>query len=269
MLCVQANIGKLDNLPAPPKEVAVQQFEIEDDYYQYAAGGKAEQPYASLEGAKKEYDLQNKRMNAVSNKLGEKMLAGFSMLSTVCPLESCRGTPLVRQGTAPMQCVCCDSEYHVSSLGDLVAIHKSPVAAATVPAAAATTAAASPAAKITSAPASTFTATLATKSSASISAAAPAADASFFLDMHNAPILSLSSFAHDPADASNRISKRLMQGWALLDHCCQSAMCRGEVPLMRDLEGKVRLLRLIFRVLFYGAQSNWKDFFIVFIVAMC
>jgi uncharacterized Zn finger protein (UPF0148 family) len=115
----------MENLPAPPA-IAERKFEIEDDYY--AISG-AEAPFVSLEEAKKEYDMVNKRMTVVSNKLGEKMIAGFSMLSTVCPSESCRGTPLVRLGSAPMVCVSCDREYLVSSLGDLVTTKSSDTSA--------------------------------------------------------------------------------------------------------------------------------------------
>jgi uncharacterized Zn finger protein (UPF0148 family) len=219
----------MENLPAPPA-VAERKFEIEDDYY--AVSG-AEVPFASLEEAKKEYDLTNKRMTLVSNKLGEKMIAGFSMLSTVCPSEACRGTPLVRLGSAPMVCVSCDREYLISSLGDLVTTKTSgtPAAAAASNAAPATT---------TAIPASASAVVPMVPAAPACTPAAPSADPSFFLDMHNAPVLDLHRFAYDSNDASTQISKRLMQGWALLDHCCQSAKCKGEVPLMRDLSGKVR-----------------------------
>ena len=81
-------MSKMENLPAPPVSaaaaVAAQQFEIEDDYYQYAAGEKSvSSTFKSLDGAKKEYDRQNKYMDQASNKLGEKMLSGYSMLIIV------------------------------------------------------------------------------------------------------------------------------------------------------------------------------------------
>jgi uncharacterized Zn finger protein (UPF0148 family) len=173
-------------------------------------------------------------MNEVSGKLGEKMMTGFTMLSTVCPQQECRGTPLVRKGNAPMQCVSCEKEYHISSLGELVAIgsaspnNSKPASRTATPA---SSAALTNPPKAPSAPSAVQTTT---------AAAAATTDSSFFLDMNNAPILSLSSFAQNPDDAASRISKRLMQGWALLDRCCDSAKCRGEVPLMRDLDGKVR-----------------------------
>lgn len=187
-------------------------------------------PFKSLDEAKKEYDRQNKRMNDVSGKLGEKMLAGFVMLSTVCPVPECRGTPLVRKGTSPMQCVSCETDYHVSPLGDLVPIRQSANGTPAAAVASTTTSQFAP----TQAPSATTTTT-----AANGTAAVSASDNSFYLDMNNAPILNLSSFGRDPDDPSSRISKRLMQGWALLDRCCTSATCRGEVPLMRDLDGKV------------------------------
>eukprot|EP00613_Pedinella_sp_CCMP2098_P067127 CAMPEP_0171989848 /NCGR_PEP_ID=MMETSP0993-20121228/276622_1 /TAXON_ID=483369 /ORGANISM="non described non described, Strain CCMP2098" /LENGTH=554 /DNA_ID=CAMNT_0012642845 /DNA_START=72 /DNA_END=1736 /DNA_ORIENTATION=- len=53
-------------------------------------------------------DWQKKR-NAVSAKMGEKLLAGWAMLADACPHPSCRGTPLMRKkGAAAKVCVCCD-----------------------------------------------------------------------------------------------------------------------------------------------------------------
>jgi len=39
-------------------------------------------------------------------------------------------------------------------------------------------------------------------------------------------------------DPSKLISEKLLKGWALLDTCCP-AECNGNVPLMRNLDGKV------------------------------
>lgn len=169
----------MENLPAPPAFTAQPNFEIEDDYYQYAAGDKGvNSSFRSLEGAKKEYDQQNKYREEVSNKLGEKMLSGYAMLSTICPLESCRGTPLVRLPGKPMECVSCSREYMTSALGDLVPFNGNGAGVlASVPA---TPAVAS--APVTAASASSNTNNL------------TSSDPSFFLDMNNAPVLDVSRY---------------------------------------------------------------------------
>lgn len=215
----------MENLPTPP-EVTNKKFEIEDDYYQYAAQGKVQ--HESLEEAKKEYDLRNKRMNSVSGKLGEKMMAGWTLLGVICPSESCQGTPLMRHGTGPMSCVACEKEYKESSLGDLIPINTTTSTKAVEDIKRAT---------ITTPIISTTTTT--TNPPPSSTPSTTADTSSFYLDMHNAPILSMDKFSVHTNDASAKISKRLMQGWALLDKCCFNAQCKGEVPLMRDLAGKV------------------------------
>eukprot|EP00598_Pedospumella_elongata_P015092 CAMPEP_0185013358 /NCGR_PEP_ID=MMETSP1098-20130426/98766_1 /TAXON_ID=89044 /ORGANISM="Spumella elongata, Strain CCAP 955/1" /LENGTH=445 /DNA_ID=CAMNT_0027542425 /DNA_START=41 /DNA_END=1374 /DNA_ORIENTATION=- len=319
------------NVPNPSK-IAEAKFEIEDDYYQYATGVPAK--FESLNEAKKLYDQQNKKMNQVSDKLGAKMLAGFSMLSTVCPNEECRGTPLCRQGSGPMVCVCCDSEFKVSSLGDLIPTLKTASASeafngkvtaasvqsvSAVSAPAATTPSFSAPARVnlvattvcpneecrgtplcrqgsgpmvcvccdsefkvsslgdliptlkTASASETFNGKVTAASVQSVSAAsaptpaattfsAPArvnlvatadeilpaseADNAFFLNMQNAPILDLSSFARESEnDCSSKIARKLMLGWALLDKCCAQKGCKGEVPLMRDLQGMERCVQ--------------------------
>ena len=41
-------------------------------------------------------------------------------------------------------------------------------------------------------------------------------------------------------DASREISKKLLLGWSLLNQVCTKS-CDGDVPLMKDLNGHVRL----------------------------
>uniref|UniRef100_A0A7S3M3I0 Uncharacterized protein n=1 Tax=Spumella elongata TaxID=89044 RepID=A0A7S3M3I0_9STRA len=232
------------NVPNPSK-IAEAKFEIEDDYYQYATGVPAK--FESLNEAKKLYDQQNKKMNQVSDKLGAKMLAGFSMLSTVCPNEECRGTPLCRQGSGPMVCVCCDSEFKVSSLGDLIPTLKT--ASASEAFNGKVTAASVQSVSAVSAPAATtpsFSAPARVNLVATADEILPAseADNAFFLNMQNAPILDLSSFARESEnDCSSKIARKLMLGWALLDKCCAQKGCKGEVPLMRDLQGMERCVQ--------------------------
>jgi uncharacterized Zn finger protein (UPF0148 family) len=49
----------------------------------------------TLEEEKREYDLNNKKRDLVSVKLGEKMLSGWTLLAAVCPFPACYGTPLM------------------------------------------------------------------------------------------------------------------------------------------------------------------------------
>ena len=50
----------------------------------------------------------------------------------------------------------------------------------------------------------------------------------------DAPILNFAK-----SDPSQKISQKLMKGWALLDKCCPLPSCSGNIPLLRDKEGKV------------------------------
>lgn len=176
----------------------------------------------SFEELKKEYDLKHKRKNAVGEKLGEKMISGWTMLANSCPKGECNGTPLMSCRGGPMLCVCCDSEYTTSSFGDLVEN------------------------KNTSCIVSADTSSQ--KKSAAVVCKDQATSSSVLLDEElvsdfggffdsEVPVLALSSFATDADDASQKISQRLLQGWALLDEVCSSATCRGSTPLMRDREG--------------------------------
>lgn len=66
----------------------------------------------SLEEMKKEYDLTHRRREEVSAKMGDKMLAGWTMLARTCPRPECQGTPLMQaRGPEPrtVLCVSCDS----------------------------------------------------------------------------------------------------------------------------------------------------------------
>jgi len=53
---------------------------------------------------------------------------------------------------------------------------------------------------------------------------------------------SSSSRRSNDEDSSNKLSKKLLQGWAMLDRVCTADGCTGNVPLMRDLTGKVRCI---------------------------
>ncbi len=145
-----------------------------------------------------------------------------------------------------MVCVCCDSEFKVSSLGDLIPTLKTASASETfngkVTAASVQSVAASASTSASTPAASTFAAPSRVNLVATADEILPAseADNAFFLNMQNAPILDLSSFARESEnDCSSKIARKLMLGWALLDKCCAQKGCKGEVPLMRDVQGTV------------------------------
>lgn len=173
--------------------------------------------FASLEDAKKEYDTKNKYLNNISNKLGEKMLCGWTLLNSVCPRDCCGGTPLMRLADKPMLCVACDTEYLPSDLdGPLMAPSKIQLS-------------------------NQFGATNATECNLRSDSSIVKCDVdnSFFLDTKNAPILDMHSFSSSIDDASSKLSKKMLQGWVLLNQCCVSKNCFGSVPLMKDLKGEV------------------------------
>jgi uncharacterized Zn finger protein (UPF0148 family) len=269
----QAAFGNMsattESLPTPPAEIKSQNYEIQDDYYnQYATGADPKTHHQSLEQEKKAYDAMNKKMDQVSNKLGEKMLSGWSMLSTVCPNDSCRGTPLVRQPDGPMMCVACETQYFTSSLGDLIASGKEGGSAASKTAAAGAVVTLATATAGRGVPAS-LGASQSQSQSQSLAPPPPTPtvvtksadhDSSYYLDMHNAPTLpdlneideeeeeeddfeytggDLSRFSRSVDDVSSKLSRKMLLGWALLDKCCGKPGCTGNVPLMRDTSGVV------------------------------
>jgi uncharacterized Zn finger protein (UPF0148 family) len=161
----------------------------------------------SYEEMRREYELKNARLSAVSSKMGAKMLEGWTLLSESCPRSQCRGTPLMRAGqSAPtMLCVCCDQECVFDDNHCVVALQSVEEAAGET-----------------------------AESQREPPSAAPA-DVDF---LSTAPFL----FKHatDANDTSTKIGSKLLKGWALLDQCCTLPGCTGNVPLMRDRDGQVR-----------------------------
>mgnify|MGYP006121960645 FL=1 len=84
-----------------PSQAAIDEYESEA------------KEYTSLEEMKKEYDLNNKRRDEISGKLGERMLKGWTLLNASCDNESCNGTPLVGKisDSSISECVCCETVY--------------------------------------------------------------------------------------------------------------------------------------------------------------
>jgi len=52
-------------------------------------------------------------------------------------------------------------------------------------------------------------------------------------------VLSLASFQREKGDVSQLLTKRMIQGWALLE-VCESSQCSSNPPLVRDKQGQVR-----------------------------
>jgi uncharacterized Zn finger protein (UPF0148 family) len=195
-------------------------------------------PFSSLEEMKKEYDAKNKKRNAISALLGERMLAGWIMLSQVCENDACAGTPLLCKASDRdhMECVGCgmvyidDEECESNKKESSLEITQSS----------------------SSAPSLSLSSSSPAGAQASVSTAARP---SSLLD--DAPILNIFQ-EKDEDDASKLLGAKLLQGWALLEQCCTaggkySATGCG-LPLMRDKSGKVQCV-----VCDFAAAANKRD----------
>jgi uncharacterized Zn finger protein (UPF0148 family) len=203
--------GQSNSQPPPPPAPKTSNTEIdEEDDEDFYDEDDVDFP-ASLEEMKKEYDLKNKKTKDVSAKLGEKMLAGWVLLGDICLNEGCRGTPLMKSKTSPdMMCVGCD-EWYVFRDQRLEPRDKMPSTAASKKPAA--------------------------SSNGTKFSEQQAANNFQGLDVMNAPFLRPYE-TNETMDASEKISKKLLQGWTLLDRVCEGA-CKGAVPLMRNMDGGV------------------------------
>jgi uncharacterized Zn finger protein (UPF0148 family) len=169
-----------------------------------------DEPYEfhSLEEMKKEYDKKRgKQVNSVSSLLGEKLLAGWTLLGECCSSDQCEGTPLMRNLEGLRYCVSCKKTYidetksepnGTDNLSKSVIFANNPVVNEY---------------KQTKSP-----------------------DVRIYQDMENAPYLDYSPPEED--DASNLIGEKLLLGWALLDKTC-NGNCKGYTPLMRNKSGRV------------------------------
>ena len=68
----------------------------------------------SLEDAKKEYDRKHRRIDTISSRLGEKMLAGWTLLGATCPEPECCSSPLMSIPGGVIICVGCDQVFEHS-----------------------------------------------------------------------------------------------------------------------------------------------------------
>lgn len=170
---------------------------------------------SSFEEMKKEYDRRNQRSNQISAKLGEKMLQGWTMLAESCiDFDTCGGTPLMKDPKAgAVVCLSCNKEYQYTDAGELVLKKADALIADTKP---------------------------------SFAAVAPTKQTTMDYSIHefdheeaeeNEPPR-LAKFQQNTNDSSWKISQKLLMGWTLLDASCDR--CSGRVPLMKNLQGKVR-----------------------------
>ena len=199
----------------------------------------------TLEKMRQDFNARSTSAKSVSDKLGEKMLAGWCMLGAICPKPSCNGTPLMQLRGGPQVCVSCDTEFISNEFGALIPTSRNSFSAFKGGIATHHSKDSDKAPSPAPAP------TCSSQSSASARSCAAAGgrgqrDPSFYLDMNNAPTLepfpleppsSSASGATGRADlqqdASAKLAQKMLQGWALLERTCPSIKCNGSVPLVR------------------------------------
>ena len=93
------------DLPVIIESIQEENFEEED-----------EEPIASFEELKREYDSRNKGKATASSKLAEKMLSGWTLLAETCPNKQCEGTPMMRLRDGPIICVSCSNNNDTKAL---------------------------------------------------------------------------------------------------------------------------------------------------------
>ena len=183
-------------------------------------------PSGNYEDLRKQYENKNSKRDKISMKLGELMLVGWTLLAEICPDPACNSNPLMRLRDGPMKCVSCEREFERNEDTGVLSIKMSSD--------------------------TNVNANIDMESSSALQSSHNEIlnsdrngrdfhvenDDFYFVD---APKIRQShdlAVAADSRDTSAKIGNHLMQGWALLDEVCLSSSCNGEVPLMRDLEGK-------------------------------
>jgi len=169
----------------------------------------------SLEELKREYDVRNKSRDLISKKLGEKMLAGWTLLGVSCEQASCSGTPLMHSQKEPMKlvCVACERVFRQNKQGELEPAEGG--------------------AKVAAAP-------LGGAASLRSLPVVPSVDSPevWRQGCSDAPILDFSRSSREQ-DSSSRLAAKLMLGWAMLNEVCPRDGCTGS-PLVRDLQSVKR-----------------------------
>lgn len=185
---------------------------------------------SSYEELRRQYQEKNRKSDLISNKLGEKLLQGWTMLADSCPFDNtCGGTPLMKDpATDKIHCLSCGKEYLYDRNGEL--IDKSLVSSANN--------------NITNKNISSNV--VASESTKERLEELKIIDKTFEeeedeallnLDLEEPP--RFLNFAKHTEDSSWKISQKLLLGWAMLDECCKTQKCKGSTPLLKDLKGKV------------------------------
>ena len=193
---------------------------------------------SSYEELRAEFQATNTRRESVSAKLGQMMLQGWAMLGTLCPLEDCAGTPLMRkQGDkGVMMCVACERTYAFDSDEQLVITNR--VVEESDAAVAAARRGEANALHRRGVPVQAQNEQdEQAKLDAQRAAVRPVA---VEVPTLPPPAPEESRSAAQGVDASATISRKLLQGWAMLDKVCGSEVCRNQVPLMRNRQGKTQ-----------------------------
>lgn len=205
----------------PP--VAGQQSQLAE-VDEYATDDKG--PFKSLEEEKKKYDLQRKKTDLISAKIGEYLLLGYTLLGAECPRSSCERIPLMQKVGEKPYCVSCEKYFEYDSYGAFIPVPQS----------------------VGSDSALSLTERLAATRQKEEQAAASITVASLSRREESEPIEDI--FPNPPRekpqgpDPSELIGQKLLQGWALLDQTCPSARCNNCIPLMHDMQKKVCYCRL-------------------------
>ena len=166
-----------------------------------ADDNKDEDMPKSYEEMKKEYDARNKYRDLASAKMGELMLAGWTLLGVTCPTATCGGMPLMSLQGGPMKCVLCEKNYEFDSNQDLKLTTGDGTSSGDVSSTATTVA--------TAVDAATTSNTISDNNNNNNNNNTDIKDDEFYL--FDAPVLS--SYRNDSNnDASSKIAKYLIQG---------------------------------------------------------
>jgi uncharacterized Zn finger protein (UPF0148 family) len=149
-------------------------------------------------------NIHRKKLDESSAKLGQRMLQGWTLLGSICPQPECRGTPLMSLRGSNMICVNCENEYELKT-GAIVTLKKESCA---------------------------NTKNMTLQSTNSNPSTLPP-----LVDLSQAPVLSPSLLSSSTTpnfndeDSSMKISKKMLQGYCLLEKLCP--ICKI-VPLVRS-----------------------------------
>lgn len=98
------NISKYSSTPPHRQIETTRNADDHGEKHEYASEEKGS--YQSLEGAKCEYDKSRQHQNAVSSKIGEYLLLGWTLLGAECQSPTCQGIPLMRTKETPPREIC-------------------------------------------------------------------------------------------------------------------------------------------------------------------